>query len=221
MKNVDDLFRAKDNKPESKYGSTRSTLFGKFYERIIAKWLELKKDYQLKRRRNGAVCKPRIEWKEIVLGDFDIAQESSFNQEKVRQTLQSKFHCTPDGLFECNEKVYIWEAKNWPLYPDKGPKVQIWNYLSEHPWILATTCICDKTKREISGFLFSFWDIDFTEKNEIEHGVNRIIGKAKFEIILSNEIIEDCIQNQYDWYVDIITEEKCNIDTFFDQLLGK
>jgi hypothetical protein len=31
--------RYHDNWRESRYGSTRSTLFGKFYERVLRKWL--------------------------------------------------------------------------------------------------------------------------------------------------------------------------------------
>jgi hypothetical protein len=221
MTNLKGLFSAKDNKPESKYGSTRSTLFGKFYERIIAKWLEEEKDYEPKRWPNGAVHKPRIYWNKISLDNFSFAGESTF-ETKVRKLLQShRSHCTPDGLFERKGKSYIWEAKNWPLYPEKGPESQIWNYFSDNPWILARTCDYEGDELEISGFLFSFWDMEIPVKKRIENKVKNIIGENRFEIICTKEIMKACIQNQYDWYVQIIKQEKNNIDDFFDRLLGK
>src|SRR5262249_43034368 len=141
----------------------------------------------LKRWPTGAARKPRIGWKKISPVRFNFDQETNFNHEKVRNSLSSKSHCTPDGLFEREGKLYVWEAKNWPLYPEKGPEHQIWNYFSEHPWILATMCECEGKERAISGFLFSFWNIDGSVKNRIETGVNRIIGEDKFTIILSKE----------------------------------
>jgi hypothetical protein len=220
MTNVDDLFSEKDNRPESRYGSTRSTLFGKFYERIIANWLEKEKDYELKRRPNRAVHKPRIYWNKISLDNFNFAEESTFETKAEKFLHGHRSHCTPDGLFERRGKSYIWEAKNWPLYPEKGPESQIWNYFSNNPWILARTFDYEGNELEISGFLFSFWDMEIPVKKRIENKVNKIIGENKFEIILTKEIMKACIHNKYDWYVQIIDQEKNNIDKFFDQLLG-
>jgi len=221
MTNLKELFSAEDNEPESKYGSTRSTLFGKFYERIIAKWLEEEKGYALKRWPNAAVHKPRIYWNKISVDNFNLADEATF-EKKVKRLLQSgRSYCTPDGLFERDRKLYIWEAKNWPLYPEKGPESQIWNYFSDNPWILARTCNYEGEEIEISGFLFSFWDMDTSVKNRIENKVNKIIGENRFETVRTIEIMEDCIRSQYDWYIRIIEQEKNNVDDFFEQLLGK
>ena len=221
MIDIDKLFNPKDNKPESKYGSTRSTLFGKFYERIVAKWFEETQNYDLKRWDNGATHKPRIYWHKISLVNFNFKNESKFKA-KIEKLLQSgKSYCTPDGLLERNQNLYIWEAKNWPLYPEQGPESQIWNYFSEHPWILAKTCDFGGSELEISGFLFSFWDMDGAIKDRIETRVNNIVGENRFKVILTREILVDCIQNKYDWYIEIIEQEKSNIDKFFNLLLGK
>jgi len=215
------LFRDDYDKPESKYASTRSTLFGKFYERIIAKWLEENRGYELKRWSKGAVNKPRIYWGSISLDDFDFDQETEFVA-KVKKSLKSKVsHCTPDGLLQKEGKLYVWEAKNWPRYPEKGPELQIWNYISDNPWVLAKTCTCDKQELEISGFLFSWWELDQAVRARIENRINRIIGASKFEIVPSIDIMNDCISSRYDWYIKIISQEKANVDDFFCHLLGK
>ena len=143
-------------------------------------------------------------------------------ENKVERLLQSgRSHCTPDGLFERGQKIYIWEAKHWPLYPEKGPESQIWNYFSDNPWILAQTCHQGGEAKEITGFLFSFWDMDTSVKNRIEDRVNKIIGENRFKIVRTIEVIDDCIRNQYDWYKCIIGQEKTNVDEFFEQLLGR
>jgi len=150
------------NKPESKYGATRSTLFGRFYERIISKWLEEREGYSLKRQSGGAVHKPRIYWKNIQIDNFDFSRDW-LSKKEVEKSLKSKeskgSHCIPDGVFKKNTKFYIWEAKNWPLYPEKGPKHQIKRYLTTNPWIIAENFDLSGKEYEISGFLFSFWYI--------------------------------------------------------------
>jgi len=221
MTTAHELFNPKLNKPESKYGSTRSTLFGKFYERIISTWLERKAGYVLERWKNGSVRKPRIYWNTIPLNAFDLSGEENLEARVKRLLLSKKSHCTPDGLFTKNGKFYIWEAKNWPLYPENGPESQIWNYLSDHPWIFAKLFDLGGNKENISGFLFSFWYMDSSTKESIENRVNKIVGKNMFKIILNTEIIDDCIQHQYPWYVQIIEQERQNVISFFDQLLGR
>jgi len=129
-----DIISKKYNKLESKYGSTRSTLFGKFYERIISKFSR--------------------DW---------------LSKKEVEKSLKGKVsHCTLDGVFKKNTKFYIWEAKNWPLYPEKGPKPQIKRYLTTNPWIIAEKFDLSGKEYEISGFLFSFWYIRPKDKIEIE-----------------------------------------------------
>lgn len=134
--------------------------------------------------------------------------------------LLKRSHCTPDGFFIRDGKSYVWEAKNWPLYPENGPEQQIWKYLSNNPWILATSANLSSSEKEISGFLFSFWNIPSITRARIEEQVNQIIGMGKFEIILTCDIIDDCIKEQYVWYRQIIEQEKENVGKFFIQLLG-
>lgn len=198
---------------------TRATLFGRFYEGIVSRWLEEKRGYKLARHSSGAVHKPRIYWNKIQWDKFDYSGEELFNP-KI-EDLRKRSYCIPDGCFVNEGKFYIWEAKNWPRYPEKGPKPQIWAYLSSYPWILATTFDLGDKEQDIAGFLFSFWDMPAPIKDEIEQGVNRIIGANKFEIVLTSPIIYDCIRRQYDWYAEITRRERRNVNNFFDQLAGK
>jgi len=226
MGQAEQLFSPELNKAESKYASTRSTLFGKFYERIVSNWLEEKRGYSLQRWPDKSTHKPRIYWGRIYINSFNF---SAYGILKTRfvdslQDLRRKHasHCTPDGLFQMGERFYIWEAKHWPLYPEPGGhEAQILNYLVRNPWILATEFDLSGTVRRIDGFLFSWWDIKPPQKKaELEKTINDIIGKNKFEIILTRDILQDCIDEQYDWYRKIVAEEKDNVDRFFGQLLG-
>ncbi len=218
---VNDIFSAKYNsRPESKYGSTRSTLFGKFYERVLSRWLEESKECSLRRWPNKAVHKPRIYWSKISLDSFDFSAQEEVRRQ-IDKSKEGRNYCTPDGVFEKNTRFYLWEAKNWPLYPEKGPKTQIWNYLITNPWVFSKKFELGGHEEEISGFWFSYWWIEEHDKKKIEKMVNSIIGEGKFEIICTKEILRDCIVNQYNWYIEIIKQEKANVDSFFKQLLGE
>lgn len=210
------------DKPESKYGGTRSTLFGRFYERLVARWLEENEGFRLARHPKGSPHKPRIYWKSIDPAQFDFAQEDEIRASvsKALERLKSHSHCTPDGLFSKDNNLYLWEAKNWPLYSEAGPEKQVLKYLFSNPWVLAKTCVMEGQNREISGFLFSFWDMEAEIKARIETRINRLVGGRKMRIVLTASILDDCIQKQYKWYREIIEQERENVVRFFDQLLG-
>jgi len=199
--------------------ATRSTLFGRFYEGIVSTWLEKKRSYELVRHSSGRPHKPRIYWASIPRKRFHIGEDKPF---KPRfEELRGRSHCTPDGCLIKGNKYYIWEAKNWPLYPERGPEYQVWKYFSSHPWILATTFSLGGQEHDISGFLFSFWDMSESTKSRIEKVVCDLIHPITFEIILTSEIIEDCIRHRYPWYVQIVRTERDDITKFFAQLLGE
>jgi len=221
---VDSLFDPKLNRPESKYGSTRSTLFGKFYERIISKWLEEERGYSLERWQGKATRKPRIYWNEVSTDKFDFYKCEEFKGQfgNSLKNLGGASHCTPDGVLKANGRFIIWEAKNWPLWREEGdPKAQIMRCLINRPWVLATHFDFGGDAHEISRFLFSWWDLKPLEKKQIEDKINNVIGQDKFEIILTRAIMKDCIANQYGWYEEIIRQEQLNVMRFFDQCLGK
>jgi len=212
------------NWKESRYGSTRSTLFGKFYERILRGWLEEKRHSTLVRWQDSAVHKPRIYWRNVSVDGFDFSQQQGLKEQMAESLRQKASHCTPDGVFEKERRFYIWEAKNWPLYPEKGPRSQILTYLASNPWVLARTFNFSGIQYKISGFWFSYWcnkEEDEIEIQEVEQIINSIIGSGRLEIIPTDRILGDCITNQYPWYIEIIEQERENVEQFFDQLLGR
>ena len=216
--------RYNDNWRESRYGSTRSTLFGKFYERVLRKWLEENRHCTLVRWQDSAVHKPRIYWRNVSFEGSDFSHEPSLKEQMSQALRQKASHCTPDGVFVKENRFYVWEAKNWPLYPEQGPRSQILSYLASNPWVLARRFDFSGIQYEISGFWFSFWcneEVDESEIRKVEQVINSIIGTARLEIILTEKILDDCIINQYPWYLKIIRQEKENVEQFFNQLLGQ
>jgi|GEM_PF-1056391 len=214
-----------NQREESLYGSTRSTLFGKFYERILREWLQKKKSCNLQLwEKTDVVHKPRIYWRSVSVEGFDFGEHQDLKSQMIQALAQKASHCTPDGLFSKEGRFYVWEAKNWPLYPEKGPMSQILAYFASNPWILARALHLSGVQHEISGFWFSYWcntARDEVEVQKIERVINSIIGTGRLEIIPTDAVLDDCITNQYPWYLKIIEQERDNIANFFDQLLGQ
>jgi hypothetical protein len=210
MKTADQILRG---------DTTRSTLFGKFYEKIVSKWLEETNGYKLARYPNGTARKPRIYWNQISSARYDHLAIELFKPSFT--DLAKKSHCTPDGLFTKNGKSYVWEAKNWPNWAGGGPEKDIWKFFTDNPWVLATKADVNGATTDISGFIFSFWDMKPEIKDRIETQINNLIGVGRFEIKLNKEILQDCLDHRYPWYVDIVQKERKNIGDFFDELLGK
>ena len=226
MTKARDILNASDNKNKEgiKYGSTRATLFGKFYERILVEWLEKERHCSAERWPSRQVRKPRIYWRNVSVEGFDFSGQEELRQQMVDSLRDKGSHCIPDGLFQKQGKYYVWEAKNWPLYPEKGPRSQILTYIGLNPWVLAKTFDLSGREFEISGLWFSYWcnkPEDEREIKEVERIVSTIVGEGRFEIILTDKALDDCITNQYLWYARIVEQEKGNVERFFSQLLGQ
>ena len=126
----------------------KSTLFGKFYERIILEWLKEEKGFT---RFEG---KPRIYWKDVELINGDSKSAHRLNEVLKRYKNEKQF-CTPDGLLEKNGKFYIWEAKNWPLYNEgKKPLSQLEDLVFSMPLIQAKKAVYRSKKYNIDEFYF-------------------------------------------------------------------
>lgn len=208
---------------ESRYGSTRSTLFGKFYERILRRWLEERRQCTLARWQDSAVRKPRIYWRNVSVEGFDFSQQKRLGEQMAQSLRQKASHCTPDGVFKKEGRFYVWEAKNWPLYPEKGPRAQILAYFEANPWVLARTFDSGGIQHEISGFWFSYWcnkEGDEIEIQEVAQAINSVVGSDRLEIIPTDRVLDDCMTNRYPWYLEIVEQERENVEQFFDQLLG-
>jgi hypothetical protein len=192
---------------------TKSTLFGRFYEKILLNWLEEKKGF------TPSIGKPRIYWK-----DVEFKREVNGSTHKLKEALErikkDKQFCTPDGLFKKDDKYYIWEAKNWPLWDEgKLPLDQLTDLLFSVPFFLATKAVYKTKDYKIAGFLFSWW----SQPENVEFLLMKIkilIAPRTFEIFYTANIIEDCIKNKYPWYLQIIENEKTRASELFEDLLG-
>ena len=195
--------------------SIKSTLFGKFYEKIISCWLKEEKGFV------PFEGKPRVYWKNVQLRQMDTASTLKLKETLDKMKKDRRQFCTPDGFFKKGERYYVWEAKNWPHWSEgKEPFDQLRGVLSSMPLILTKKAVYRTKEYEVSGFLFSWW----SKPEGVElllREINSLIAPRTLEIFYTSDVIEDCIKNRYPWYFRIIEEEKTRIDGFFRDLLGK
>ena len=217
-----DMFKGGKNSRKSKHSiiqndldSIRSTLFGKFYEGIIAKWLQENEGYI---HQKG---KPCVYWKET-----DHIKNSLKNSfvDKINNALKKKkennIRTNSDGLFKKNNCYYLWEAKHWAKWNEgKSIGTQVWDLLSNSPWILAKKVKHGSEFKDIKGILFSWWQ-EFNEYEEMEKITTQIIN-VPFKFYFTSNIIDDCRKKKYGWYQKLIEEQKENIDEFFEELFGE
>lgn len=147
--------------------------------------------------------------------DFSIKLNESLNYKKQRNR-----HTNSDGLFEKNGKSYLWEAKHWAKWDEGKPiQIQVEDLLSNSPWILTKKVKHGGKLIEIDGILFSWWQ-RFCRYDETEKKIEGII-ELPFRFYFTSEIIDDCREKKYDWYIKLVNEQKENIDEFFKELLGE
>jgi hypothetical protein len=192
----------------------KSTLFGKFYEQIIKEWFKEKK-----------VClpedgKPRIYWKQVDLAAENSALAGHLNN-ALKKNKKEKQFCTPDGFMKRGDKVYIWEAKNWPQWDEGKKKLkQLEDLLSGLPIILSKKAKHKTKELSIDGIMFSWWSKPEGIEPILEE-INNLIAPRTFEMFYTADILEDCVRERYDWYLRIIEVEKARIDQMFTELSGQ
>lgn len=217
MTNITELFKqvgkSKESIIQTDLDSIRSTLFGKFYEGIIARWLEEMEGFKLHKGRAN------VYWNETK----ELKSKDDFSK-KLNQALDKKIkdkrkRTNSDGLFEKNGNFYLWEAKNWPKWRGKEKTLdeQVKNE-AFGPWLLAKQVHIKGEKRKISGMLFSWWQ-RFEEYKKLENEVKETIGMP-FKFYFTAEIVDDCRKKKYDWYIKLVNEQKQNTDEFFKEILG-
>lgn len=191
----------------------KATLFGKFYEKVIAGWLINEDGFTT----DGG--KPRVYWKEVkpIIGDNESALK--LNEVLIKNQIE-KQRCIPDGLLQKDGKNYIWEAKNWPCWRGgKKPLDQLRETLFSMPLILTTKAIYKTKEKNIHGILFSWWSKP-EGAEDLENEINNLIAPKVFSIYYTSEILEDCIQKKYPWYLDIIEKEEGRMKELFKDLYG-
>lgn len=197
-----------------KVDSTKSTLFGRFYEQIVSEWL---KTEGFKAR----IGKPRVYWKDIESAKGRTTSANDLNNALKDKDKMHKEFCTPDGLLDKEGRCYIWEAKNWPGYTgNQEPLDQLRATLFTMPQILATKAKYRNKYVDIHGFVFSWWS-EPDGSNGLSKEITELIAPNTFEIFYTDKIINDCKIKGYEWYSGIIDREKRRTDNFFKDLLDK
>jgi hypothetical protein len=196
-----------------KVDSTKSTLFGRFYEQILSEWLKTK---GFKARKG----KPRVYWEDIESTKGDSTSANGLNNVLNKYKMQKEF-CTPDGLLDKGGSCYIWEAKNWPGYTgNQEPLDQLRGTLLTMPQILATKAKYRNKYVDIHGFVFSWWS-EPDGVNDLLGEIIELIAPNTFEIFYTDKIIGYCKREGFDWYSGIIDREKRRTDELFKDLLDK
>jgi len=187
----------------------RVALFSKFYEELLRQYFN---------HNSYKVCegKPRIFWKKITVP----SEARGSNHLKLINSLKTKqrkeSYCIPDGLFVKDEKYFVWEAKNWvqELYPSPFDKY-VWSF----PWLLAKKVEYKSEIHNLSGFVISWWEREVgMEEALIE--LRKQISPATVDLVITKEVLQECIITKPEWYINLIQTKQNNIADFFDILLG-
>lgn len=205
--------KSKSSIIETDLDSIRATVLGKFYEGIVARWLDAHKGYSFQKG------KPCVYWKDLQIPEkFTVHRkslESLKNNKKIRANL--------DGLFlhTASQEHYLWEAKNWPKWSaelrDKD-QIQIKKIFEDTPWVFAKQVKHEGKYKSVSGVIFSWWK-EFDGFEAFEKEISEMTC-SQFKIYFTSSIIDDCRKEQYDWYISLIKEQQSNIYEFFAELLG-
>jgi hypothetical protein len=200
---LDELFSAKQS------GGMRVFLFSQFYEELLRQYFN-HSEYD--------VCqgKPRIYWNKIEIPSTVHGDNCLRLVKNLKRLQQKASHCTPDGLFVKDDKYFMWEAKNWvqELYPSPF-KEYAWNFA----WLLAKQVEYKGKIHDLSGFIISWWerepgmDIALLE-------LQKQVSPMTINVVITKEVLQECIANQPEWYINLIKCKQKNIIQFFDVLLS-
>ena len=193
--------------------SIRSTVLGKFYEGIVAKWLNEKGGYQFQ------PGKPAVYWQNITI---PVGKKYDDYRAGLKKLIKNKKkRANSDGLFKKGNGYYLWETKNWPKWDEgySNEKEQILDIFKGTPWLFTKKVNHNGTEIPIEGVIFSWWQ-KFDKFKDFEKELSLLIG-SQFRIYFTSEIIDDCRRNKYKWYLKLINEQEQNIATFFKELKGK
>ncbi len=184
----------------------RVFLFAKFYEELLRHYFE---------RQGFEVLpgKPKIFWNKIPFPNNKVPLRLA---KSLKERQQSALYCIPDGLFRRGEDYYIWEAKNWVQDLFSSPFAdRVWDF----PWLLAREVEYRGQSYKIRGFVISWWDRE-QGMDEALTELRSSIYPLTVDIVLTKDVLQECITFQYDWYVKFIRYIRKNVDQFFDVLLG-
>ena len=190
-------------------GAVRSKVFSTFYE-------DLWRRYFPYHGFEPAVGKPRIYWRDVT----PPASLPTPNWARLSGALDLKrsnaSHCYPDGLLHRGGQNYVWEAKNWiPGLFSETTRFEnlVWNF----PWLLAQQIDYRGKPLQIHGFCVSWWRNEPGTAETVQE-INEALTPRTLEVFFTADMLADCIEHQYPWYLDLVKEKRLRINKFFDAL---
>lgn len=200
---LDELFSLKNA------GGMRVFLFAKFYEDLLREYFRYS-GYQV------LAGKPKIVWKKIRVPSKIHGNGHQRLVSRLEHFQANAVYCMPDGLFVKDDRYFVWEAKNWvqELYPSPFAD-RVWDFA----WLLSRQTEYKGRAYELSGFIISWWERE-PGMDEALAELKKCVHPLTVDLIITKEILHECIASQYEWYLDFIRQKQENINKFFDVLLG-
>ncbi len=188
----------------------RVFLFAKFYEDLLRAYFA-HKDYQV------LPGKPRVFWADIVPPLKPLTQNHERLLNQLNRPQAKGTYAIPDGVFVRDGAYWLWEAKNWvqELYPSPFSD-RVWDFA----WLLAEQVRYQGQSRPLAGFLISWWEREEGMESTLAE-LRRCVYPKTVEVVITKEVLEECVQKQYSWYLTFMNEKRANIEQFFDILLGR
>ena len=212
---------------EMKIEKDWTKLFPLFNEMVVRRWFEVEYGWEIIRNHARVLPKnnqpikfepPPHDWIKIPL--------KWFNEFVEKKETRSFFDT--DGLFRTqNGEIVAIEVKNWiPPFTQDGRLVN-------NPWALriafAQKCTSGGNEYSLDRIILVYWSPENDERdggNGLEkhqiiiNEINKLIQPRKFEIVYFKDILTDCIENQPEWYSEIISEFEGTVRRFLDFLKG-
>ena len=217
---------------EPQWDSLRATLFGKFYESIVASYfketlgftvydrsiailvdyLESLSKEELTGRVENLITEGRV--------DRGIAEAVVVRLINALNAAKRK-RFNPDLVLEEKGKYYIVEMQIWPVWTRRryGSSDLSWNTIINEgvaliPRVLATKVKVGGREVPVSGFYY------VTYSRGPDHSAIEDLFKAitarEFKLLYIKEIIREC--HNYDWYKSIIQTVRKNVNDFLENL---
>ena len=209
------------------------SMFGKFYEKILEKYLEHFEGYEIKKDGKPIIYFSEEDIRRLniekLIAETDLKELRKTVEDisgRIQRSKKKLAKCMPDGLVKKGGKYIIWEAKCearsiikrmswWPIEK---------RYF-EFDWFLANKCRFKGENIPINGYILFWWSKPIIgqeiEKHEIIikklQKAAQIMNKS-FEIKYIKEILSMLIKKKPDWYLSILKEQQEKINRFFNLL---
>ncbi len=220
---------------EPQWRSLKATLFGKFYESIVAGYFRETLGFNVY-DRNIAIPVNYLEdldEKELMRRVEDLVKEGKIDRETAEAIVnrlvkalneaktRGRKRYNPDLVLEKNGKYYVVEMQVWPVWTGSryGSSGFSWKVIENEgvaliPRVLATKVKVGGMEVPVSGFYYVAYRRG-PEHSNIEDFFKAITTR-EFKLFYMDEIVREC--HSYDWYRDIIQNVRKHVNNFLEDL---